>query len=64
MLQMVNPSQEISLLLETDEHPHVVQYFSKVDDREFIYLALSYCRMTLADCIEAKLQVFCRLHTN
>lgn len=46
--------QEISLLLETDRHPNLVSYFCKEEDSEFIYLALTFCPMTLADLVDKK----------
>ena len=55
--------QEISLLLESDQHTNVVTYYAKVksvrnlrclqeEDHEFIYLALTYCPITLGDMVE------------
>lgn len=67
--------QEISLLVDSNEHENVVTYYFKVfhwlaplvhtpfglaerltvlqeEDEQFIYLALTYCPLTLADLIE------------
>lgn len=44
--------REISLLLESDQHPNVVTYYAKEEDSEFIYLALTHCPKTLGDLIE------------
>ncbi|KAL0484956.1 serine/threonine-protein kinase/endoribonuclease [Acrasis kona] len=35
--------KEISLLIESDQHPNVVRYFTKEEDNQFVYLALEYC---------------------
>ena len=40
-------NKEISMFLDADEHPHLVSYYAKEVDSEFIYLALSYCESTL-----------------
>uniref|UniRef100_A0A7S1KMS3 non-specific serine/threonine protein kinase n=1 Tax=Percolomonas cosmopolitus TaxID=63605 RepID=A0A7S1KMS3_9EUKA len=43
---------EISILIESDEHKHVVRYFAKEEDDLFIYLALELCPCTLDEAIE------------
>eukprot|EP01133_Synstelium_polycarpum_P012633 gene12633-14838_t len=45
--------REVSLLLHSDEHMNVVRYHAKEEDGEFIYLALSYCRQSLDNYVEA-----------
>jgi len=45
--------REISLLIESDGHPHVVRYFLKEARGDFVYLALELCEMTLEDLIAA-----------
>lgn len=44
-------SKEVTLFVESDEHPHVVRYFAKEEDGDFIYLALTLCVATLEDLI-------------
>jgi serine/threonine protein kinase len=43
--------QEISLLIDSDQHPNVVRYYSKEDDADFIYLALERCASSLTDLV-------------
>jgi len=45
--------REISLLIESDGHPHVVRYFLKEARGDFVYLALELCEMTLEKLIVA-----------
>lgn len=46
--------REVSLLLESDEHPNVVRYYAKEEDNDFVYLALTYCKCSLADFVEER----------
>ncbi len=41
--------KEIQVLIVSDEHPNIVRCFAMEDDREFVYLALERCRMSLSD---------------
>ncbi len=41
--------KESEILLRGDSHPNVVSYFLKEEDDRFVYLALSYCSLTLSD---------------
>lgn len=45
--------REISLLIESDGHPHVVRYFLKETRGDFVYLALELCDITMQDLIVA-----------
>eukprot|EP01129_Flabellula_baltica_P014900 TRINITY_DN7290_c0_g1_i1.p1 TRINITY_DN7290_c0_g1~~TRINITY_DN7290_c0_g1_i1.p1 ORF type:complete len:813 (+),score=159.08 TRINITY_DN7290_c0_g1_i1:358-2439(+) len=52
LLQLVDVAQkEVDILIESDEHPSVIRYFSKVEDSQFVYLSLSYCPITLQDYV-------------
>ncbi len=44
-------AKEIAVFLETDEHPNVVRYYAKEQDGDFIYLALSFCPLTLEEFV-------------
>lgn len=44
--------RETHILMQGDAHPHVVSYFLREEDREFVYLALSYGCLTLGDAWE------------
>ncbi|KAH3760358.1 serine/threonine-protein kinase/endoribonuclease IRE1a [Pelomyxa schiedti] len=44
--------REVTLLLESDEHPNVVRYYVREEDENFIYLALTYCEKTLTKYVE------------
>jgi len=39
--------REISLLIRSDGHPNVVRYFLKEEKRDFVYLGLQLCEMSL-----------------
>ncbi|KAK9464711.1 hypothetical protein V1512DRAFT_230236 [Lipomyces arxii] len=45
-------SHEVSLLLESDDHPNVVRYFCKQESQRFLYIALELCPATLQDVVE------------
>ena len=49
-------NKEISLLIETDNHENIVNYYTKEEDEQFIYLALELCTCTLKEIIENKLE--------
>lgn len=38
---------EVSLLIESDEHPNIVRYFAREEDEQFVYLALELCDQSL-----------------
>jgi len=42
-------NKEISLLIDSDQHPNVIRYFAKEEDEQFIYLALELCPYSLED---------------
>eukprot|EP00698_Gefionella_okellyi_P011611 TRINITY_DN3068_c0_g1_i1.p1 TRINITY_DN3068_c0_g1~~TRINITY_DN3068_c0_g1_i1.p1 ORF type:complete len:664 (-),score=106.97 TRINITY_DN3068_c0_g1_i1:963-2912(-) len=42
---------EMLLLMESDTHPHVIRYYAKEQDEQFIYLALELCEATLSDVV-------------
>ncbi|KAJ8963537.1 hypothetical protein NQ317_019034, partial [Molorchus minor] len=44
--------REVSLLRESDAHPHVVRYYCTEQDRMFRYIALELCQATLSDYIQ------------
>lgn len=48
----LNAAQEISLLIQSDQHPNVLRYYAKEEDTSFIYLALELCAGTIQDLIE------------
>lgn len=45
--------REISLLISSDGHPNVVRYFLKEVRRDFVYLALELCDLSLHDLISS-----------
>lgn len=47
-------NHEVSLLIESDEHPNVVRYFAREDDDQFIYLALELCDTSLEKLVSEK----------
>lgn len=38
---------EISLLIQSDQHPNVVRYYASEEDEQFVYLALELCNISL-----------------
>ena len=42
------------MLIEIDSSPHVLRYYAKEADSEFVYLALAYCPLNLNSLIECK----------
>eukprot|EP01125_Pyxidicula_operculata_P003132 TRINITY_DN1338_c3_g2_i1.p1 TRINITY_DN1338_c3_g2~~TRINITY_DN1338_c3_g2_i1.p1 ORF type:complete len:1112 (-),score=237.63 TRINITY_DN1338_c3_g2_i1:92-3427(-) len=44
--------KEVDLLIESDEHSSVVRYYSKEQDSQFVYIALTYCSQTLYDLVQ------------
>jgi len=47
-----NAAQEISLLIQSDQHPNVLRYYAKEEDASFIYLALEQCVGSVQDLVE------------
>eukprot|EP00826_Nyctotherus_ovalis_P029311 TRINITY_DN2312_c0_g4_i3.p1 TRINITY_DN2312_c0_g4~~TRINITY_DN2312_c0_g4_i3.p1 ORF type:complete len:678 (-),score=169.58 TRINITY_DN2312_c0_g4_i3:297-2330(-) len=45
-------TKEVAMLIASDNHPHVIQYFAKEEDAEFIYIALEKCAGSLDQLIE------------
>ncbi|XP_048348584.1 serine/threonine-protein kinase/endoribonuclease IRE2 isoform X2 [Sphaerodactylus townsendi] len=45
--------REVQLLRESDEHPNVVRYFCTEKDRQFHYVALELCALTLQEYVES-----------
>lgn len=43
--------REIRILIESDHHGNIVRYYAQEIDDQFIYLALEFCPMTLADFV-------------
>jgi len=41
--------REVKLLIESDLHPNLVHYYTMEEDKEFVYLALTYCRESLEE---------------
>lgn len=42
-------SQEVSLLEQSEDHPNVIRYFCRREDRHFLYIALELCQASLFD---------------
>ena len=42
---------EIALLIEADEHPNVVRYYTSEQDKSFVYLAISLCKESLTSWV-------------
>lgn len=49
---------EISLLIDSDEHTNVVRYYAKEEDEQFIYLALELCSFTLDEVVDNNFKNF------
>lgn len=49
--------REVSLLKESDAHPHVIRYHCTERDRQFRYIALELCAATLYDYVLRKDQI-------
>ena len=47
-----NADKEISLLIQSDQHPNVLRYYAKEEDASFIYIALEKCAGSLQDLID------------
>ena len=47
-----NADKEISLLIQSDQHPNVLRYYAKEEDASFIYIALEKCAGSIQDLIE------------
>lgn len=45
-------TRETKLLLESDNHPNVIQYYAIHRDKTFLYIALERCQASLADIID------------
>jgi serine/threonine-protein kinase/endoribonuclease IRE1 len=45
-------TKEVTALIASDNHPHVLQYFAKEEDGEFIYIALEKCAGSFNQLIE------------
>lgn len=46
-------SKEIESLIASDKHPNILRYFTKEEDRDFVYLAVELCDFSLDDLIQA-----------
>lgn len=46
--------REVTLLRESDAHPHVVRYYCMEQDRMFRYIALELCQATLSEYIHGR----------
>uniref|UniRef100_A0A673M791 Serine/threonine-protein kinase/endoribonuclease IRE1 n=1 Tax=Sinocyclocheilus rhinocerous TaxID=307959 RepID=A0A673M791_9TELE len=44
--------REVQLLRESDEHPNVIRYFCTERDRQFTYIAIELCAVTLQQYVE------------
>ncbi|KAK8057059.1 IRE kinase [Apiospora saccharicola] len=44
--------QETQLLLESDNHPNVIQYYAFHQENAFLYIALERCHASLADIVD------------
>ncbi|KAI1841148.1 hypothetical protein JX266_012683 [Neoarthrinium moseri] len=45
-------TRETDLLLESDNHPNVIQYYAIHRDKTFLYIALERCHASLADIVD------------
>ncbi|KAJ1327405.1 serine/threonine-protein kinase/endoribonuclease IRE1 [Microdochium nivale] len=45
-------TQETRLLLESDKHPNVIQYFAMSKSDTFLYIALELCQASLSDVVD------------
>ncbi|KAK4052377.1 bifunctional endoribonuclease/protein kinase ire1 [Microbotryomycetes sp. JL201] len=45
-------THEVSLLQESDDHPHVIRYFCKEQRETFLYIALELCPASLFDLVD------------
>ncbi|XP_071002051.1 serine/threonine-protein kinase/endoribonuclease IRE1-like [Oncorhynchus clarkii lewisi] len=45
-----NADREVALLLQLDDNPHVVRYFCTEKDRQFLYIAIELCAVSLDKC--------------
>ncbi|KAG7445216.1 kinase-like protein, partial [Guyanagaster necrorhizus] len=45
-------SREVSILQESDDHPHVIRYYYQEAHANFLFIALELCPCSLADIIE------------
>ncbi|KXJ85913.1 hypothetical protein Micbo1qcDRAFT_190755 [Microdochium bolleyi] len=45
-------TQETRLLLESDKHPNVIQYFAMSKSDSFLYIALELCQASLSDVVD------------
>ena len=45
-------TREVSILKESDDHPHVIRYFYQEAQSNFLYIAIELCPASLADIIE------------
>ncbi len=45
-------SREVSILQESDDHPHVIRYYYQEAHANFLYIALELCPCSLADIVE------------
>lgn len=52
----VMAEREVALLLQSDEHPHVVRYYTQERDEDFVYLALSFCSMNLEEFVDLAME--------
>ena len=46
--------REVEMLIEIDSSPHVLRYYAKEADSEFVYLVLAYCPLNLKSLVESK----------
>uniref|UniRef100_UPI00398F4252 serine/threonine-protein kinase/endoribonuclease IRE1 isoform X2 n=1 Tax=Pristiophorus japonicus TaxID=55135 RepID=UPI00398F4252 len=44
--------REVQLLRESDEHPNVIRYFCTERDKQFYYIAIELCAVTLQEYVE------------
>ncbi|KAF2142081.1 uncharacterized protein K452DRAFT_227232 [Aplosporella prunicola CBS 121167] len=41
--------QEVNLLTQSDDHPNVIRYFCRQNDKDFLYIAVELCQASLWD---------------
>ena len=58
VLKMVSKEvgREISIMMKIDRHPHILKYFAKEEDENFIYIGMELCEFNLATFVQDKSQ--------
>ena len=51
---MDQTEKEISILIDIDRHDHVVRYFAREEDENFVYLVIELCECSFHDLFDYK----------